>query len=382
MDFRLNEEQELFRKGVRDFAVGEIAPLCAKMDQEGDVDLGLLEKLKGQGYFGLCFPDEYGGVGLDTLTYGLVIEELARVDAGIAIMVSVHNGVGSTPLLQFGTEELKREILPQMAAGSLASFCVTEPGAGSDAASLSTRVERDGNDYRITGEKIWVTNGTRADHFVVLGRLDGQPGPKGISAFLVNKDAEGLTVANKENKMGLRSSDAASIVLDQVKVPADRLLGKEGDGFKIAMMALDGGRIGVAFQALGLAQACLEVAARYALEREQFGKPIADKQAIQWMLADSATELEQARLLAQKAAWLKDAGESYGREAAMAKLSASETCGRIADRAVQIHGGYGYSKDYAIERYYRDARVLRIYEGTSEIQRIVIARRLLADYGG
>jgi alkylation response protein AidB-like acyl-CoA dehydrogenase len=215
-----------------------------------------------------------------------------------------------------------------------------------------------------------------------MGRLDGQGGAKGISAFLVDRDSKGLQVGAKENKMGLRSSDAVSIVFDAVPVTRARLLGNEGDGFKIAMMALDGGRIGVAFQSLGIAQAALDAAARYSLEREQFGGPLADKQAIQWMLADSATELEQARLLTHKAAWLKDRGEEYGRHAAMAKLAASETVGRIVDRALQIHGGYGYSKDYPIERFYRDARVLRIYEGTSEIQRMVIARRVLRDYGG
>jgi alkylation response protein AidB-like acyl-CoA dehydrogenase len=382
LDFSLTEEQQLFAKGVRDFALGEIAPLSSKMDREGIVDPALLEKLRGQGYFGLCLPKKYGGLELDTLSYGLVIEQVARVDAGISIMISVHNGVGSTPVMLFGKEELKAEILPSMARGALAAFCVTEPGAGSDAANMQCRVERDGDDYRISGEKIWVTNGYHAEHLVVMGRLEGQAGAKGISAFLVDRRSEGLQVGGKEDKMGLRSSDAVSIVFDSVPVSRARLLGNEGDGFKIAMMALDGGRIGVGFQSLGVAQAALDVAATYSLEREQFGGPLADKQAIQWMLADSATELEQARLLTHKAAWLKDQGEEHGRHAAMAKLSASETVGRIVDRALQIHGGYGYSKDYPIERYYRDARVLRIYEGTSEIQRMVIARRVLRDYGG
>lgn len=382
MDFQYSEEQELFVKGVRDFAEGEIRPLCARMDRDGLVDAELLEKLKGQGFFGLCFPEDSGGVGLDTLTYGLVIRTLARVDAGIAIMVSVHNGVGSYPIMRFASDAVKAEVLPSMAAGDLASFCVTEPGSGSDAASMTTRVERTDGGYRISGEKIWVTNGYHSRWFVVTGRLEGQPGHKGISAFLVERDTPGLTIGAKEDKMGLRSSDAVSLVLDNVEVPESRRLGQEGDGFRIAMEALDGGRIGVAYQSLGLADACLESAARYSLEREQFGKPIADKQAIQWMLADSATELEQASLLTDKAAWLKDQGRPFGKEAAMAKVAASEACGRIADRAVQIHGGYGYSKDYDVERYYRDARVLRIYEGTSEIQRLVIARKVLQEHGG
>jgi alkylation response protein AidB-like acyl-CoA dehydrogenase len=379
MDFELSEEQELFVKGVRDFALGEIAPLCSQMDREGIIDEGLLEKIRRQGFFGLTFPESHGGVGLDTLTYGLVIRELARVDAGVAIMVAVHNSVGSYPLLQFGSEELQREILPRMAEGHLASFCVTEPGAGSDAASLSTRAEKSDGLYRLSGEKIWVTNGHFSEYFVVIART-GEAGPRGISAFLVERGAEGLTVGAKEQKMGLRSSDAVSLVLDGVAVDEAHRIGQEGEGFKIAMSALDGGRIGVAYQGLGIAQACLDAAASYALEREQFGRPIAKLQAVQWMLAESAAELEAATTLAAKAAWLKDAGRPYGMEAAMAKLVCTETAGRIADRAVQIHGGYGYSKDYDVERYYRDVRVLRIYEGTSEVQKLVIARKLLDQY--
>jgi alkylation response protein AidB-like acyl-CoA dehydrogenase len=380
MNFELSEEQELFVKGVRDFARGEIAPLCAQMDRDGLIDAGLLDKIRAQGFFGLTFPENYGGVGLDTHTYGLVIRELARVDAGIAIMIGVHNSVGSFPLLQFGSEELKQSILPRMAQGELASFCVTEPGAGSDAASMSARAAKVDGGYRITGEKIWVTNGYHAEFYVVMART-GEAGPRGISAFVVPRDSSGLQIGAKEQKMGLRSSDAISLVLDGAEVPESSLIGQEGEGFKIAMSALDGGRIGVAYQGLGIAQACLDLSARYALEREQFGAPIAKLQAVQWMLAESAAELEAASLLADKAACLKDAGQSYGMQAAMAKLVCTETAGRIADRAVQIHGGYGYSKDYDVERYYRDVRVLRIYEGTSEIQKLVIARKLLDQYG-
>jgi butyryl-CoA dehydrogenase len=380
VDFQLSEQQELFAKGVRDFARGEIAPLCAKMDREGIIDPALLDKLRAQGFFGLCFPERYGGLGLDTLTYGLVIRELARVDAGIAIMVSVHNGVGSFPLLQFGSDELKERVLPQMAQGALASFCVTEPGAGSDAGGIATRAERTAKGYRLTGEKIWVTNGQHARYFVVMARVGDTPGHKGISAFLVERESTGLQIGAKEEKMGLRSSDAVSLVLEAVEVPAGHRLGEEGQGFKIAMTSLDGGRIGVAYQAIGLAEACLAVGARYANEREQFGAPIAKLQAIQWMLADMATELEACRLLAYQAAWVKDQGRPYTRFAAMAKYAASEMAGRVADRALQIHGGFGYSKDYDIERYYRDARVLRIYEGTSEIQKLVIARAVLQDH--
>jgi alkylation response protein AidB-like acyl-CoA dehydrogenase len=372
MDFSLREDQELFVKGVREFARGEIAPLSAKMDADGIIDEGLLDQIRQQGFFGLTFPEEYGGVGLDTHTYGLVIRELARADAGVAIMIAVHNSVGSFPLLQFGSDDLKSRYLPRMARGELGAFCVTEPGAGSDAASLSARAEKVDGGYRLTGEKIW---------FVVMART-GEPGPKGISAFLVERGTEGLQIGAKENKMGLRSSDAISLVLDGAFVSEENRIGDEGIGFKVAMSALDGGRIGVAYQALGIADACLDAAARYSMEREQFGKPIARQQAIQWMLADGATELNMASLLADKAAWLKDQGKAYGPTAAMAKLACSEMAWRLADRAVQIHGGYGYSKDYDVERYYRDVRVLRIYEGTSEIQKIVIARDLLAEYGG
>ncbi len=381
MDFELREDQELFVKGVRDFARGEIAPLCAEMDRNGIIDAGLLEKIRQQGFFGLSFPEEFGGVGLDTHTYGLVVRELARVDAGVAIMIAVHNSVGSYPLLRFGSEELKRNYLPQMAQGRIASFCVTEPGAGSDAAGLRTRAERVDGGYRLTGEKIWVTNGHFADFYVVLART-GEEGHRGISAFLLERATDGLQVGAKEEKMGLRSSDAVSLVLDGAFVPDSHRIGEEGVGFKIAMSALDGGRIGVAYQALGIGQACLDAAARYSLEREQFGRPIGRQQAIQWMLADTATELEAAHLLADKAAWLKDQGKPFGQAAAMAKLAATEAAGRAADRAVQVHGGYGYSKDYDVERYYRDVRVTRIYEGTNEIQRLVIARRLLEEYGG
>lgn len=377
MDFSLSEQEELFVKGVRDFARGEIEPLGKQMDEEGMIDPGLLQKLKEQGFFGLSFPEEYGGVGLNTLTYGLVIAELAKVDAGIAIMVGVHNSVGSYPVLRFGSEELKKRVLPRMAAGDLGSFCVTEPGAGSDAASIITRADTTADGYVLSGEKIWVTNGYHSRYYVVLARLGGKSGHGGISAFLVERDNPGLKVGSKENKMGLRSSDSISVVFDGAKISKENLIGGEGQGFEIAMASLDGGRIGVAYQSIGLAETCLEVATAYAQEREQFGRPIAKQQAIQWMLADTATELEQSSLLAHKAATLKDQGKLFSRLAAMAKYSASEMANRAADRAVQIHGGYGYSKDYPVERYYRDARVLRIYEGTSEIQKLVIARKVI-----
>jgi butyryl-CoA dehydrogenase len=375
VDFELTEEQQLLVKGTRDLAQGVIAPRSAQMDRDGSVDPVVLEALRANGYFSLGIPRQYGGLGLSTFGYGLVIAELARVDAGIAIMVSVHNGVGTYPIMGFGNEQLRLRVLPAMASGTLASFCVTEPGVGSDAANLTTRAEVVGSSYRLTGEKIWVTNGAHAGFFVVLARMDGKRGHDGISAFLVERGAPGLTIGAKEDKMGLRCSDAVSLVLDDVAVPRENLIGEEGQGFKIAMASLDGGRIGVAYQAVGLATACLEAATRYAQERDAFGGPISNLQAIQWMIAQAATELEAATLLAHKAATLKDQGKPFSKHAAMAKLFGSEMAGRTADMAVQVHGGFGYSKDYDVERYFRDARVLRIYEGTSEVQKLVIARR-------
>jgi butyryl-CoA dehydrogenase len=340
-----------------------------------------VDKLRANGFFGLSFPEEYGGLGVDTVTYAVVVEELAKASAGVCIMVTVHNSVGYYPVAMFGSEETKAEYLPRMAAGEIAAFCVSEAGAGSDAAGLQATARKDGDHYVLDGSKMWVTNGTRAAFFVVLARTPGSESHRGIHAFLVPRETEGLSVAKKEDKMGLRASDTCVIALDGARVPAANLLGREGDGFRIGMTALDGGRIGVAFQAVGIGQACLEAAVKYAMVREQFGKPLARQPVIGNMLADMGTELEAARLLGYRAAWLKDQGRSYTKEAAMAKLFATEAAGRAADAALQIHGGYGYVKEYDVERYYRDVRVTRIYEGTSEIQRVVIARDLLREFG-
>jgi alkylation response protein AidB-like acyl-CoA dehydrogenase len=314
------------------------------------------------------------------VTYALVVEELAKASAGVCIMITVHNSVGSFPVAMFGSEEIKQEVLPRMAAGEVAAFCISEPGAGSDAASVTTTAQRTANNYVLNGSKLWVTNGDRASFFVILARSPGTSDHRSIHAFLVERDSPGLTVAKKENKMGLRCSDTVAIDLDNVQVAQSRRLGEEGEGFKIAMTALDGGRIGVAFQALGIGRACLEAAVKYGKVREQFGGPLTDQPVIQNMLADMATELDAGRLLGLRAAWLKDQGKPYTKEAAMAKLFASEVAGRVADASLQIHGGYGYVKEYPIERYYRDVRVTRIYEGTSEIQRIVIARKVLQEF--
>ncbi|MGD9549119.1 MAG: acyl-CoA dehydrogenase family protein [Candidatus Krumholzibacteriia bacterium] len=380
MNFDLTENHKMFRDMVRDFARKEISPIARQMDEEGTMPDSLIAGLRENGFFGLSFPEQYGGLGVDTITYGLVVEELAKASAGVCVMLTVHNSVGSYPLAMFGSEKTRQQFLPRMAAGEIAAFCVTEPGAGSDAASLITTARRDGDHYVLNGSKIYVTNGARASFFVVVARTPGTTGHQDTHAFIVERASEGLTVGKKEDKMGLRASDTVVIDLEDVRVPGDQLLGKEGDGFKIAMAALDGGRIGIAFQALGIGMACLEEAARYAKVREQFGKPLARQPVIGAMIADMGTELESARLLALQAAWLKDQGRPFGKQAAMAKLAASEAAWRAADSAVQIHGGYGYCKEYPVERYYRDVRVTRIYEGTSEIQRLVIARHLLSEY--
>jgi acyl-CoA dehydrogenase len=380
MNFDLNDNQKMFRDMVRDFAAKEIAPLAHTMDVEGSMPDTLVAKMRDNGFFGLAFPEQYGGLGVDTLTYALVVEELAKVSAGVCVMITVHNSVGSYPLAMFGAEEVKQRFLPRMAAGEIAAFCVSEAGAGSDAAGLVTTARKQGDSYVLNGSKAWVTNGARASFFVILARTPGTVGHKHTHAFIVERGAKGLSVAKKEDKMGLRCSDTVTIDLDEVAVPASHLLGGEGEGLRIALTSLDGGRIGIAFQALGIGQACLEEAIRYARVREQFGKTLAAQPVVQNMIADMGTELESARMMGYQACWLKDEGRPFTKEAAMAKVLATEAAGRAADTAVQIHGGYGYCKEYPVERYYRDVRVTRIYEGTSEIQRLVIARKLLAEY--
>ncbi len=380
MNFELNENQKMFQDMVRDFASQEIEPLAHKMDVEGDMPEDLIDKMRANGFFGLTFPESHGGLGVDTLTYGLVIEQLSKASAGVSVMLTVHNSVGSYPVALFGNDEVKKKYLPRMAAGEIAAFCVTEPGAGSDAASLVTTATKDGDSYVINGSKCFVTNGSRAKFFVVVARTPGTTGHKDTHAFIIERDTPGLSVAKKEDKMGLRASDTVTIDFEDVRVPADHLLGEEGDGLRVALTALDGGRIGIAFQALGIGQACLEESIKYAKVREQFGKPISAQPTIRNMIADMGTSLEAARMLSYHACWLKDNDRPFTKEAAMAKLTATEAAWKAADTAVQIHGGYGFCKEYAVERYYRDVRVTRIYEGTSEIQRLVIARKLLAEY--
>ncbi len=377
MNFHLTEEQEMLRAVAREFAEGEIAPRAAEIDASESIPELLRARLRENNFFGLLIPEEFGGAGLDMVSYVVIMEELSRASAAVAITVSVHNSVAAEPIQEFGTEEQKRSWLPRLAKDALGAFALTEPGSGSDAAALITRAEKRGGEYVLNGTKTFVTNGRFADVFLIMARTNPGQKHRGISAFLVPRTAPGLRIGKTIDKMGIRGSDTVELFLEDCRVPACCLLGAEGHGFRVAMQALDGGRIGVAAQALGIAQASVESAARYAREREQFGRPIAEFQAIQWMIAESAAEIEGARLLTLRAAWLKDQGLPCAPQAAMAKLLASRVAREAADRALQIHGGYGYTKEFPVERYYRDAKVTELYEGTSEIQRIVIANSIL-----
>ena len=377
MDFELTTEQREIQALAREVAEVEIAPYAAEWDREHRFPVELVVKLADVGLMGVCVPEAYGGAGADFLSYVLVLEELSRADAGVGVTVAVHTSAATLPILAFGTEEQRERFVPPLARGEvLGAFALTEPESGSDAGSLRTAAAPDGDGWRISGQKQWITNGSHAGTFVLFARTDpSTPGASGVSAFVL--DAEHVQVTREEEKLGLNSSSTADLVLDGALVGSDRLLGEEGKGFTVAMSTLDGGRIGIAAQALGIAQAAYDVAHAYALERRQFGRPIADFQSIQWKLADMATEIEAARLLTYRAAWLKTVGRSHTEEGAKAKLFASEMARRQTAEAIQILGGYGYTREFPVERYYRDAKVTEIYEGTSEIQRLVIARSVL-----
>ena len=379
MQLDLTEEQGVIQRAVRELCAREFAPHAARWDVEGDVPRSAVEKLGENGFLGMTVPEEWGGVGYDSRTITLVIEEIARVSAALAIMISVHNSVGAFPIVRYGTDEQKHRFLPRLVAKELAAFSLSEPGAGSDAGAIQTRAVRDGDHYVLNGSKNWVTSGLRAGVIILFARSGDDRDHKGLSAFIVERGTPGLTVGKAEDKMGLRGSDTVALALEDARIPADQRLGAEGEGFRIAMALLEGGRLGVAAQALGVLSAAFDEAARYAQQREAFGESLAKIQAIQMKLAEMERRHQCARLLIQRAAWLKDAGRPYRREASMAKLYASEAATWVSHQAIQIHGGYGYVKEYPVERYYRDARVMEIYEGTSEIQRLVIARSLLKD---
>ncbi|MCA9673275.1 MAG: acyl-CoA dehydrogenase [Myxococcales bacterium] len=378
MQFELSEEQVLLQKTAREFARKEVAPRAAELDEKHEFPADLVKKMAQMGLMGVAVPDDYGGAGMDTLAYVLAMEEISAACASTGVIMSVNNSLVCDPLLKFGNEAQKREWLVPLASGAkLGCFALSEPQAGSDAAAQKTVAKRDGDDYVINGVKNWITNGAEADVCVLLTMTAPELGYKGITAFILPMDLAGVRVGPKENKLGITASSTTQIFLEDCRVPAKLRLGEEGEGFKVAMSTLDGGRIGIAAQALGIGRAAMEAAIAYGKERETFGKPIVKHQAIEFMLADMATELDAARLLTWRAARLKDAGMRHSTESAMAKLFAAEAANRAAKNGLQIHGGYGYTKDYAAERHYRDAKITEIYEGTSEIQRIVIARSLL-----
>jgi alkylation response protein AidB-like acyl-CoA dehydrogenase len=380
MDFALTDDQREIQALARDFARAEIEPHAAEWDREHRFSADLLEKLGALGLMGVCVPEEYGGAGADFLSYVVVLEELSKADAGVGVTVAVHTSATTLPILAWGTDEQKSRFVPPLAQGDvLGAFALTESDAGSDAGSLRTRAEPDGDGWRITGSKQWITNGALADTFVLFARTNQElAGPRGVSAFVLA--AEHVRITREEEKLGLNSSVTSDLVLEGARVGRDRLLHEEGKGFTVAMATLDGGRIGIAAQALGIAQAAYDVARAYALERRQFGRRIADFQAVQWKLADMATELDAARLLTYRAAWRKQQGLPHTAEGAKAKLYASEMARRQTAEAIQILGGYGYTKEFPVERYYRDAKITEIYEGTSEIQRLVIARQILKQH--
>jgi hypothetical protein len=376
----LSEEQREIQRLARDFAEREIAPNVDRWDHEQQFDADVIGKLGELGFLGMMLPEQYDGLGLDMLTYLVALEEIATVDASIAVMMSVHNSLPTQMILRWGSEEQKNRFLRPMARGEqLGAFALSEADAGSDAASLRTQAVRDGQCWVLNGTKAWVTSGPQAGVFLVMARTDtpnDRRGPRGISAFVVTPDLPGFKLGKKEDKMGLRSSPTVQLVFDNLRVPAANLLGEEGSGFIYAMQSLDNGRLGIAAQAIGIAEAALRYASRYASERRQFGKPIKEFQAIQFKLADIAMRVSAGRALLHAAATAKDRGEHVTQFSAMAKLFASETAMAATSEAIQIFGGYGYVKDYPVERLFRDAKVTEIYEGTSEIQRIVIAREL------
>ncbi|EJQ17173.1 acyl-CoA dehydrogenase AcdA [Bacillus cereus] len=377
MHFKLSEEHEMIRKMVRDFAKNEVAPTAAERDEEERFDRELFDQMAELGLTGIPWPEEYGGIGSDYLAYVIAIEELSRVCASTGVTLSAHTSLAGWPIFKFGTEEQKQKFLRPMAEGKkIGAYGLTEPGSGSDAGGMKTIAKRDGDHYILNGSKIFITNGGIADIYVVFALTDPESKQRGTSAFIVESDTPGFSVGKKESKLGIRSSPTTEIMFEDCRIPVENLLGGEGQGFKVAMQTLDGGRNGIAAQAVGIAQGALDASVEYARERYQFGKPIAAQQGIGFKLADMATDVEAARLLTYQAAWLESEGLPYGKESAMSKVFAGDTAMKVTTEAVQVFGGYGYTKDYPVERYMRDAKITQIYEGTQEIQRLVISRML------
>ena len=380
MDFQLNEQQVLVRDMALNFAEAELLPRASKMDRQGFIDPDIFEKMGELGLWGLTIPESHGGAGMGNVELAIVLEEINRACASTGVTLSVHNSLLGSPIMRFGTDAQKQRWLPELASGKrLGAYCLTEPNAGSDAAAIATTAKLVGDQWVLNGTKIFVTNGAFAGLFVVYARTDPSVSKaKGISAFLVPKETAGLSIGKSEKKCGIRASSTTEVLFDNARIPKDALLGPLNEGFKVAMYTLDGGRIGIAAQALGIGRAALEASVKYSREREQFGKPIGDFQAIQWKLADMSCQLEASRMLVMKAAWLRDRKESCTQAAAQAKLTASRTANFCADECLQIHGGAGYTDHFHVERLFRDARITEIYEGVSDVQRIVIARGLVS----
>lgn len=379
MDFALSQDHNVLRDTVRDFVQNEVKPLAISIDQEHKIPDELIAKMSEMGLLGCFLPEEYGGAGLDILSYVLVVEEVSKACASSGVLISAHSSLGCAPIYQFGTEEQKKKYLPDMATGrKIGCILLTEPDVGSDVAGMTTMYRREGDEFVITGGKTFITNGACLGTGVVFATHDKSLKHKGISVFIVDLTSPGVTVLKNEDKLGIRGSYTTAFALDDVRVPVANLLGEEGQGFKVAMETLNGGRIGIASQALGIAEGAYELALAYAKERKQFGAPISKLQAIQFKLADMYLRIEASRLLVYKAAWMKDNKMNYAMDSAMCKLFAAETAMYVTKEAVQIHGGYGYIVEYEVERMYRDAKITEIYEGTSEVQRVVIAKALLS----
>jgi len=378
MQLELNEQQKMIQKMVREFAEKEVAPIAAEIDKKEEYPHKTLQKMAKLGLLGAIVPTEYGGAGLDTISYATIVEEISRKCASTGVITSVHNSLVCWPIMHYGTEEQKKKYLPILGKGEeIGAFAATEPNAGSDLGAMATKAVLKGNKYIINGDKTFITSGSEAGIIIIFAITDKNAGTKGLSAFIIENTFKGYKVGSIFEKLGINASKTSELIFEDMEVPKENLLGKEGEGFKIALGTLDGGRIGIAAQAVGIAQACLDESIEYSKQRQQFGKPIASKQAIQWMIADMATSIEASRFLLYNAAYKKDQGARFSKEAAMAKLFASETAMDAAIAAVQIHGGYGYTKEYTVERLFRDAKITEIYEGTSEVQRLVISGSLL-----
>ncbi|EMI14252.1 acyl- dehydrogenase [Bacillus stratosphericus LAMA 585] len=378
MQFQLSDEHEMIQKMVRDFAKNEVEPTAAERDETESYDPAIFRQMAELGLTGIPWPEENGGIGSDYLAYVIAVEELSRVCASTGVTLSAHTSLASWPIYTFGTDEQKETYLKPLAEGQkIGAYALTESGSGSDAGGMKTTAVKAGNEYVLNGAKIFITNGGIADYYIVFAVTDQDASSRNTTAFIVEKETHGFSIGKKESKLGIRSSPTTEIIFEDCRIPERNRLGQEGEGFKIAMMTLDGGRNGIAAQAVGIAQGALDAAVNYAKERKQFGKPIIQQQGIAFKLADMATAIEASRLLTYQAAWLETKGLPYGKESAMSKLFAGDTAMKVTTEAVQIFGGYGYTKDYPVERYMRDAKITQIYEGTQEIQRLVISRKLL-----